>query len=291
MIKKVIIILVVIVLAVGAGFLFKDNLVKVYDGLIYGIKNFQNTNFGSLISKATKEVFTPPPLNFGGSDKRVILTASVIIEETNSQRQDNGDLPELIKNELLTEAALAKAKDMFENQYFEHESLSGVTPGQLVQNAGYEFIVAGENLILGNFSSEKELVQAWMDSPGHRANILNNKYTEIGVAIIKGKYEGSSVWIGVQEFGLPLSTCPNPNEALKMQIEEMQAGLEGMSVQIEQIKDEIKNTDRRAENYNNLVSLYNQLVVNYNSTAENLKSQISQYNIEVNNFNNCFSAN
>jgi len=275
--KKIIVILILVVGVAGAGFLFKENLPKI------------NKDFGNLIAEATKEVLTPPPLNVGGIDKKVVLTADAIIEETNLQRQENGDLPALSENELLTEAALAKAQDMFKKQYFEHESPSGVTPGQLVQNAGYEFIVAGENLILGNFFSEKELVQAWMDSPGHRANILNNKYTEIGVAVIKGTYEGRSVWIGVQEFGLPLSTCPDPSEALKMQIEQTKASLEGMSTQIEQIKDEIKNTDRRAENYNNLVSLYNQLVANYNSAAENLKSQISQYNIEVNNFNNCFS--
>lgn len=289
--KKIIVVLILVVVVAGAGFLLRDNLVKVYEGLIYGIKNFQNTNFGSLISKATKEVLTPPPLNIGGNDKKVVLTASAIIKETNLQRLENGELPALTENELLAEAALAKAKDMFEKQYFEHNSPDGVTPGQLVQNAGYEFIVAGENLILGNFSSEKELVQAWMDSPGHRANILNNKYTEIGVAIIKGVYEGRSAWIGVQEFGLPLSTCPSPNEALRMQIEEMQVSLEGMSTQIEQIKDEIKNTNRKSENYNDLVRLYNQLVANYNSVAENLKSQIAQYNIEVNNFNNCFSSN
>ena len=132
---------------------------------------------------------------------------SKIISETNLQRQENGDLPALKENTDLDETASAKAADIFKNQYFEHVSPSGVDPGKLVESYGYDYIVEGENLILGNFSSEKEVVADWMASPGHRANILNNRYTEIGVAIVKGTYKGEESWVGVQEFGLPLSTC------------------------------------------------------------------------------------
>ena len=60
----------------------------------------------------------------------------------------------LKENEKLDQAALAKANDMFLKQYFEHVSPTGVGPGDLAQNYGYDYIIVGENLILGNFSSE-----------------------------------------------------------------------------------------------------------------------------------------
>ena len=80
---------------------------------------------------------------------------------------------------------------------FEHTSPSGVDPGKLVQSYGYDYIVAGENLILGNFSSEKEVVQDWMNSPGHRANILNGSYKRTGVAAYRTE-DGTIYWC--QEF-------------------------------------------------------------------------------------------
>ena len=161
---------------------------------------------------------------------------------------------------------------MFLNQYFEHTSPTGVDPGQLVSNNGYKYIVAGENLILGNFGSEKELVQAWMDSPGHRANILNNRYSEIGVAIVKGIYKGETVWIGVQEFGLPLSSCSEPSSTLENEINDKKARLDQMSAQLDSEKN---------------VNIYNQLVSQYQSLASDVKILILQYNAQVNTFNDC----
>ena len=68
--------------------------------------------------------------------------------------------------------------------------------------AGYDFSSAGENLAV-NFSDSKDVIDAWMNSPEHRANILSNKFTEIGVATAMGTYEGSQVVFVVQEFGTP----------------------------------------------------------------------------------------
>ncbi|HYC34592.1 MAG TPA: CAP domain-containing protein, partial [Candidatus Paceibacterota bacterium] len=135
------------------------------------------------------------------------LTVSVIVTETNNQRKANG-LSELGVNELLTRAAQMKLDDMFKNQYFEHESPDGKGPGEVAEAAGYRFLTVGENLALGSFADEKDLVQAWMDSPGHRANILGTQFTEIGIAAKKGMFKGEEVWIAVQEFGKPLSACP-----------------------------------------------------------------------------------
>lgn len=288
---KRIIILVIILLALGAGFYFKDDLSNIYKDFNNGFEEFKKTEIGNLITEIGKEVFTPPPLNIGGTKNQVILIQAKIIAETNIQRYDQGDgLLPLFENEKLNKAALAKANDMFLNQYFEHISPSGISPGELVQNYGYEYIIAGENLILGNFASEKDLVQAWMDSPGHRANILNDRYTEIGVAIIKGEYEGNTVWIGVQEFGVPLSACSEPSDSLKNQIDSYKNQLDSLSIQIDQKRNQLNNTNPRSKQYDDLVDEYNQLVEQYQSLANEAENFIVQYNNQVNIFNQCVAG-
>src|SRR6185369_15716694 len=117
-------------------------------------------------------------------------------------------LPALKENALLDKAAKKKLDDMFAQQYFEHINPQGKGPSDLAKSVGYDYIAIGENLALGNFKNDAELVQAWMDSPGHRANILNKQYTEIGVAVGQGTYEGKKTWLAVQEFGRPTSSCP-----------------------------------------------------------------------------------
>lgn len=287
-----IIIFILILLAFVSGFYFKNNILDIYNSFNNNFKDFQKTEIGNLITEVGKEVFAPPPLNIGGEKNQVVLTKEKIIAQTNIQRynQNEGLLP-LIENETLNKAALAKANDMFKNQYFEHVSPSGVDPGELVQSFGYDYITTGENLILGNFKSEEELVQAWMDSPGHRANILNNRYTEIGVAIIKGDYKGSTVWIGVQEFGLPMSACNQPSAELKSKISYDENQLDGLSSDINKKMEQINNTNRHSQNYNNLVDEYNELVRQYQLLAGETKSIITQYNNQVNAFNQCVAGN
>jgi len=288
-IYKIIIFLLIIV-AFGAGVYFRDDAINFYNNLNKQVQDFRKTDIGQTISQAGKQIFNPSPLNIGGAEKNVTLLQSKIILETNLQRQQNGGLPALTENIKLNEAALAKARDMFLNQYFEHVSPSGVSPGQLVQAYDYNYITTGENLILGNFSSEKEVVQAWMDSPGHRANILNNRYTEIGVAMIKGIYKGETVWIGVQEFGLPLSTCTEPSVTFKNQIDLEKAQLDILATQIDEKKNQIESTNRKFASYNQMINYYNQLVAEYNLLAEKLKLDVAKYNNQVNIFNNCVNG-
>ena len=284
------IIIVFIIAAFGAGVYFKDDAIKFYQGLNKQVAQFKTTDIGSTLTAIGKQLMTPPPLNVGGLGNNVVLLQSKIILETNLQRKENGNLPALKENTKLDEAAAAKANDMFKNQYFEHVSPSGVDPGKLVQSYGYDYIVAGENLILGNFGSEQEVVQDWMNSPGHRANILNNRYVEIGVSIIKGTYQGHTVWIGVQEFGSPLSACSQPSLALKSQIDDDQTQLDSLSAQINQKKQQIDNTDQSDPAYQQMVDDYNQLVNQYNALVQTTKEIIATYNSEVNNFNACVAG-
>ena len=230
---------------------------------------------------------TPPPLNIGGSENNVVLTRAKIIAQTNIQRYDNGTLPPLIENAKLDLAASKKAQDLFAKQYFEHVSPSGVDPGTLVKSVGYEYIVTGENLILGNFTSEAQLVQDWMNSPGHRANILNNRYRDIGVAIVKGTYKGQTVWIGVQEFGLSLSVCKQPSDGLKSQIDSDKTQLDQLSAQIDAKKSQIDSTDPNSPAYRQMVDDYNTMVNQYNQLVQETKNLINDYNDQVNTFNQC----
>ena len=279
-----------IVGAFAAGAYYRDDAVNFYNGLNKQAQNFQKTDIGQTISEVSKQIFTPAPLKVGGASSNVTLVQSKIVIETNLQRQQNGNLPALIENTKLDEAAAAKAVDMFTNQYFEHISPAGVDPGKLVLNYGYDYIVAGENLILGNFSSEKEAVQDWMNSPGHRANILNNRYTEIGAAMIKGAYKGETVWIGVQEFGLPLSSCAQPDIDLKKQIDSSKMQLDALSAEIDSRKTQIESADKKSPVYRQMIDDYNQLIGQYNPLAEEVKGIITKYNKQAGDFNDCVAG-
>jgi hypothetical protein len=125
----------------------------------------------------------------------------ILVNITNDDRGTEG-LSELTVNPILEEAARMKAEHMAKNGYFAHVSPDGLDPWYWFYRAGYSFTEAGENLAV-NFSDSEDVVQAWMDSPGHRANILNGKFTEIGIAAVKGEYKGKKTIFVVQMFGTP----------------------------------------------------------------------------------------
>lgn len=124
-----------------------------------------------------------------------------LINLTNSQRQASG-LKSLAENEELDMGAKLKAEDMFQNNYWAHISPSGVTPWHWFDEAGYQYYMAGENLAR-DFNTSAGVVEAWMNSPSHRENILNPNFTEIGMAVANGKLLGEDTTLVVQFFGRP----------------------------------------------------------------------------------------
>lgn len=122
-----------------------------------------------------------------------------VIELTNAQRQSSG-LGSLTYDSQLTSAALAKAQDMIAQGYWSHFGPSGETPWTFILNAGYQYEYAGENLAK-NFMDSGSVVNAWMNSESHRANILNGNYKDIGVAILNGNLSGEDTTLVVQMFG------------------------------------------------------------------------------------------
>lgn len=138
------------------------------------------------------------------------ITISEIVEKTNSERSKAG-LPQLTENKSLDKAALAKANNMFEENYWAHYSPSGKDPWGFIRSSGYKFSYAGENLAK-NFYTSGDTVKAWMDSSSHRDNILNSKYQEIGVAVAEGEINGQPTVLVVQMFGAssePVAILPS----------------------------------------------------------------------------------
>ncbi|MEK9173835.1 MAG: CAP domain-containing protein [Patescibacteria group bacterium] len=129
------------------------------------------------------------------------VTSGALLRLANDSRKQAG-LPELKQNDQLKQAAEAKAKDMFKNDYFAHTSPKGVTPWHWIKQTGYQYGFAGENLAI-NYESAESQHKAWMKSPTHRANILSDKYQEIGVAVVSGKIDGKEAQVTVQVFASP----------------------------------------------------------------------------------------
>lgn len=110
------------------------------------------------------------------------MSASELFSGTNSQRQADGEAT-LTMNSLLAKAAQAKANDMAAKDYWSHNSPTGETPWDFITAAGYDYQTAGENLAYG-FDSASATITGWMNSPEHRANILNTSYTNVGFGIV-----------------------------------------------------------------------------------------------------------
>ena len=140
------------------------------------------------------------------------ITPEKIIELTNLERSKSS-LGMLRENRLLSEAARQKAADMFAFNYWAHVSPSGRTPWAFFGDVGYKYQYAGENLAR-DFSDPQAVVNAWMNSPSHRENMVNSKYQEIGVAVVNGTLQGVETTLVVQLFGTPYgSVAKQPAEA------------------------------------------------------------------------------
>ena len=134
------------------------------------------------------------------------ILPAVIVSETNDERADDA-LGLLARSSTLDRAAQLKAEHMAANEYFAHFAPDGTSPWYFFGQVDYGFVHAGENLAI-HFNDSSEVVEAWMDSPTHRANILNGDFTEIGIGVAPGTYEGYKTLYVVQLFGAPAAPAP-----------------------------------------------------------------------------------
>lgn len=154
-----------------------------------------------LIKIATASIGISFPHNVFFAD----ITKGALEDMTNQSRQSLGLRP-LEDNLSLDQAAQLKAEDMVQNQYFAHTSPTGVTPWFWFSKVGYLYQYAGENLAVGFYDSD-QVYQAWLNSPEHKANLLNPNYQDTGIAVLPGLGQSATIVV-VQLFGStpPVST-------------------------------------------------------------------------------------
>jgi len=137
---------------------------------------------------------------------------------------------------------------MFVQQYFDHVAPGGKGPSDLMDDIGYEYIMVAENLALGNYIDDIVLVQAWMDSPGHWANILDNKVIEMGVAVVRGVIDN-----------------------LQVQVNNLKIKIESKRQIIESSKPFGSISQEQVDPYNIIVAEYNETTREYNEFLDRLK--------------------
>jgi hypothetical protein len=138
--------------------------------------------------------------------KTTTISISELASKTNDIRKSN-KLSALNIDERLNTAAQNKADDMIKNNYWSHESPSGVTPWHWIDQAGYSYDIAGENLAK-NYSDSSEVMRAWLASETHKQNILNQKFTSMGFAVSEGVIGAKITTIIVAYYAAPLTTTP-----------------------------------------------------------------------------------
>ncbi|AEH08137.1 SCP-like extracellular [Candidatus Protofrankia datiscae] len=151
----------------------------------------------ALVARVSSPALPVTPVTSAPSD-RLLGEVSEVIALTNAERARVGCAALTTDRRLIT-AAQAHSADMSAHDYFSHDSLDGRTPFQRITKAGYEFSAAAENIAAGQ-RTPAEVVRGWMNSAGHRANILNCSLKQIGVGYATGGRYGT-YW--TQDFGTP----------------------------------------------------------------------------------------
>jgi hypothetical protein len=136
------------------------------------------------------------------------FSSTALLSDTNAQRTNDNE-SSLVINQQLSAAAQAKANDMAQRNYWSHNSPDGRTPWSFITAAGYSYQAAGENLAYG-FGDASDAVAGWMNSPSHRANILNANYKDVGFGVAQSlDYQGQGPeTIIVAEYAAPVGSVP-----------------------------------------------------------------------------------
>ena len=127
-------------------------------------------------------IYPGQSINIPSADSNVLNYENEVIRLVNEIRVKNG-LSKLTADWELSRVARFKSQDMKDNKYFSHTSPVYGSPFEMIKNFGISYKSAGENIAKGQ-STPQNVVNAWMNSSGHRANILNSSYTRIGVGYV-----------------------------------------------------------------------------------------------------------
>jgi hypothetical protein len=135
------------------------------------------------------------------------LSPATLLADTNIQRSNDHETL-LTSDSRLTEAAQRKASDMVSRDYWSHNTPDGRTPWSFITTAGYSYTRAGENLAYG-FTSSEATIAGWMNSPEHRANILESHYSQVGFGVAEARdFNGSGpTMVVVALYAQPATTA------------------------------------------------------------------------------------
>ena len=148
----------------------------------------------SVTANANSETENPTdstPSTGSNSNQQLSAMAKQMLDLINKARTEGcicGDqlmppVPKLTYNFLLEKAAVGHSEDMAKNKFMDHTGSDGSTPGTRITVAGYKYRAAGENVAAG-YRSVEEVMNGWLNSPGHCRNIMSNNYKEVGVAMV-----------------------------------------------------------------------------------------------------------
>ncbi|MGZ4121778.1 MAG: CAP domain-containing protein [Tumebacillaceae bacterium] len=171
-----------------------DSIWKIASSYHVGIAEIANANN----LKNPSLIYPGQRLIIPQLDPKVVSFQNQVVSLTNQQRAKYGLRP-LTMNWELQRMARVKSEDMRTRNYFDHTSPSYGSPFTMMSSFGIHYSYAGENIAAGQ-PSPQAVVNAWMQSPGHRANILNKNYTQIGCGVAFG---GSYSIYWTQEFIQP----------------------------------------------------------------------------------------
>lgn len=198
------------ILMMTSSLVFAQSIYTVrYGDTLWGIAQKYNTTTYNIM-KLNPQIKNPsmlwpgqkitvPSPNSGTTDT-ISSFEKEVIRLTNIERKKAG-LPALAENPQLSKIARLKSQDMATKGYFSHQSPTYGSPFQMMQSFGLRFSSAGENIAYGQ-RTPQEVVNAWMNSPGHRANILSRSYSQIGVGLAKNS---RGVYYWTQMFMQPTS--------------------------------------------------------------------------------------
>jgi len=294
--KRVIAVIVLLAAAAGVYWYFSrsDSLRQLV--------TFENSVQKTAVKDVERQFSAPPPLRMAASSapphtnpnaataSPYALSQAGVVADTNAARKQNGNLAALAENPTLDRIAELRLEDMFAKQYFAHVSPSSSSAETVANQVGYGYLAIGENLALGNFEGDGGVVAAWMKSPGHRANILNIHFTQIGVAVQEGIFQGERTWLAVQIFGRPAADCPAPDANLKSAIDAAENGLIEVGAELQARRAQVQSMPQNdVSAYNDAVNAYNNLAEQYQALAAQAKASVAQYNAEVNAFNQCIA--
>lgn len=129
-------------------------------------------------------IYPGQKLNIPALAASTLSAEEEVVQLVNQERAKYGLKP-LTSNWELARVARYKSQDMLNKNYFDHNSPTYGTPFQMIKNFGITYKTAGENIAAGQ-ATPQAVVKAWMNSEGHRKNILSSNYTQIGVGYVKG---------------------------------------------------------------------------------------------------------